>query len=269
MLEFPCFHKDMFLCLLLHVHVYIAFLACMLIPVASVPSGCRHIISFGRTLDGVFMDDGLAEKLQIKPFKLPDPKELERRLVAQAKSIVPQTIPFNIESWQPGLLALSVQTVIIELSVAEIRLLEDMIQQAHGDGRAVDKNTPIYVELYQRIARAIDAVGGRAFIRLGSRSPKDSCGYLNNDMKMVPIYNARDAIGLITSETERLWNDIDDARRADYIPRLCIRRFLDFDLEHEFRCFIEAGEIAGITQYHSQDRPFRWIVKNASAIKNS
>ena len=138
-----------------------------------------------------------------------------------------------------------------------MRLLEDMIQQAHGDGRAVDKDAPAYGDLYLRIARAIQAVGGKVFIRLGSRSPKDSWGCLDNDMKMVPIYNACDAISLLTSETERMWNDIGDARRADYRPRICVRRFLDFDLEHEFRCFIEDGSITGITQYHIQDGPFR------------
>ena len=216
------------------------------------------------------MDDDFAAKLKaMDSFALPDPEELERSLVEQAKRIVPLTIPFNIESWKPGLLALSVQTEVIEFSVEEISLLQDMIQQAHGDGRTADRNSPAYATLFRRIAKAIDAVGGRAFIRLGSRSPKDSWGYLDNDMKMVPIYNASDAIGLLTSESERLWNDVDDARRADYIPRLCIRRFLDFDLEHEFRCFVEDDGIVGITQYHIRDGAIRWIVKNAAAIETA
>jgi hypothetical protein len=58
-----------------------------------------------------------------------------------------------------------------------------MIHQAHGDGMALNKDAPAYGDLYLRTARAIRAVGGKAFIRLGSRSPKDSCGYLDDDMK--------------------------------------------------------------------------------------
>jgi hypothetical protein len=196
---------------------------------------------------------------------LPDMEELEKSLTEQAKREVPLASPFFIEGWPKALLALSVSTEILPLSQDELAAMLRLINET-WEHKPTTRDD-VYVGLLDRLHTAIENVGGKAFIRTGSRSPKDNPCFMDMALKPIPIYSGQSALDCL-AYSERVYLDLNDARRAEYLPSLCVRRFVEFEPESEFRCFVENGTIAGITQYHIKDGAYRWIVKNAVEIES-
>jgi hypothetical protein len=164
-------------------------------------------------------------------------------------------------------LALSVQTEIFPIGGEQLAALLDFIEAMMSGGK-IDHRKIDDRGLRRRLEEAVHAVGGRAFVRTGSRSPKDNPIIMGMDLRPIPVYcgwQAMEAVGY----SERVYLDLGDARRAGYRPHLCVRRFIDIDPDKEFRCFIEDGVIVGITQYYLEDVDAGWIKRHAALIERT
>lgn len=205
---------------------------------------------------------------KIMAAAIPDEKTLERNLTEQAIRTVPRLQPFFIENWQPALLSLSIQTSVWRLDIAEAKALLRVVT-AYIDGKweAIWKEQATS-NLLRPLDDQIKTIGGKAFIRLGSRSPKDNPAFMAWDLRPIPVYTPRQAVESL-GYSERVYLDLGDAIRAGYSPAVCARRWIEMDPDQEFRCFIEDGKIVGITQYYLDDGYSSWVAKNAAQIEAS
>ena len=194
-----------------------------------------------------------------------DRAQLDRDLVAQAQREMPRLIPFFIENWSPAWRALSIQTEMLALEPA---LLEPVFAfvKTFGQGDPWKVAGDGIWPFVQWCEQAIKMVGGRGFVRLGSRSPKDNPELMGTDLRPTPVYSGRQAMESL-GYSERVYLDLLDARHVNYTPYCCIRRWIHLDPDQEFRCFIEDGKFAGMTQYYLDDGPSSWIRKNRTAIE--
>jgi len=101
------------------------------------------------------------------------------------------------------------------------------------------------------LERALDkALAGfpqGAFVRLGSRSAKDTPAAVLTGCR---ANCGRDAISLLTGGSRRLFFDLRLCARSGYRPWIFLREWRDFPWWAEFRCFLFEGRLAGISQYH-------------------
>lgn len=184
--------------------------------------------------------------------------------VAWCTKQIRQISPFFIENWLPALRALSIQTEIIPLTPAHADTLIALIN-ATWEGKSTH-GIPTFA-LAGDLEPALATVGGRAFVRLGSRSPKDNTGFMQPDMRPAPVYSAHHAIEAL-SYSERVTDDLTMAMSAGYSPVIAVRRWVDMPPECEFRCFVSDSRISGITQYYLDGHgPSSWINRNAAGIE--
>lgn len=200
-----------------------------------------------------------------------NPEQLEAALNEQAIRRAPLLTPFYIENWSPGLRALSMQTKLFSLSTGPLNALIEFVQRSMGGGRedlGEPWETPDIWELVYWAEQAIKGVGRRAFVRTGCRSGKDNPLFMDCNLRPVPVYSGRSAIECL-GYSERVYLDLTDCRRANVTPTLCVRRWLDIEDDHEFRCFIEDGKLAGITQYYLDAGHSSWIQRNQQVISET
>lgn len=188
----------------------------------------------------------------------------EGEQIESAIATIRERSPFFMEQWAPGLTALSIQSEIIRLPQKWVEALNAFVD-AMIDGK--DFWAIADYDLVKAIGDAIGRVGGSAFVRLGSRSPKDNTLIMREDMRPMPVYSGRQAMEAM-GYSERVFIDLLDARRANYMPVIAVRRWLEIPPECEFRCFVTEGKISGMTQYYCEGfGPSSWIIKNATAIE--
>lgn len=197
----------------------------------------------------------------IPPELLRMPSEEEQD--AWARSHYEPALPFCIENWTPEAQALSIPTEIVQLERVDVLALIDRYV-ANWDHRPVAAEfASTLAALEIRLDLLVAGFGHKAFVRLGSRSPKDYCGA---DYERGYVTSGAEAIMRLTGSMERIYDDLEAARRVGYLPTICIRKFLDLKPEHEFRCFVEERKLAGISQYVFFEH-YPWIEANAARIK--
>lgn len=92
---------------------------------------------------------------------------------------------------------------------------------------------------------AIAAIGGEAFVRLGSRSAKDSWAGVGPR-----VTNAQEALEVLLGCSERINDDLLLAQAHGYTPWIWVRKWMDIKPYQEFRCFVKDRHIQGVSQYH-------------------
>lgn len=97
------------------------------------------------------------------------------------------------------------------------------------------------------IDNAIQSLGGRAFVRLGSRSPKDSFLGSKHGFQCT---NGLYAIRLLTDCSERIATDLAACISNKYEPHVFVRKWANINQYEEFRCFVYNHELIGVSQYH-------------------
>jgi hypothetical protein len=164
--------------------------------------------------------------------------------------------PTYIENWTQKLYALSIPQIDVPLTLDEAK---DMTAILWGE-----KPKGNFVSLTARLNEAIPKMPSGAFIRLGSRSPKDSSyGHLHG----FKATTGKDALSLLVGDSERVFDDLCEAINHDYIPHIWIRQWIDIPKWSEFRCFMQDHKITGISQYYYRDGAFNEIIQNADTIK--
>jgi D123 len=145
-----------------------------------------------------------------------------------------------IENWPAELAALSMPHVGRPLNLHEVETLID----ANRSGRC---ETTRLAALGEWLDAALSAMPGGGFIRLGSRSPKDTALALMTGIK---AEDAPSALALLCAGSRRMLHDLSACRDAGYAPWVFVRAWRDIDPRLEFRCFIDGGELVGISTCH-------------------
>jgi hypothetical protein len=101
------------------------------------------------------------------------------------------------------------------------------------------------------VVRALDdAIAGfhsGAFVRLGSRSAKDTPTAILTSCR---AWCGREVIALVTGGSHRMSFDLRLCVRNGYRPWVFLREWRDFPWWAEFRCFLCERRLVGISQYH-------------------
>lgn len=147
-----------------------------------------------------------------------------------------------IENWPAALAALSMAHAGRPLDRHEVDALID----ANRNGRCDPERL---AALGEWLETALAAMPGGGFVRLGSRSPKDTALALLTGLKAV---DAAGALALLTAGSKRMLHDLCACRDAGYAPWVFAREWLDIQPQHEFRCFIQSGGLVGISPCHGQ-----------------
>jgi hypothetical protein len=200
--------------------------------------------------------------------------EMLARQEAQAEATRPQRVaawresilPTFLEQWPPAVHALSVPSASVPLEAGF-----DVYTGAYGDNperdgpRAVSAWAAAIMTASEQLHHR--ARGSEPFFRLGSRSPKDVwAGESGDPGGAQPRSASIPAIARAFAFSERVLEDLIDARDAQYAPQLWARTFIDgIEPHREFRCFMQAREIVGISVYRAWERhervvewPNRW-----------
>lgn len=151
--------------------------------------------------------------------------------------------PTYIENWPKELYSLSIGQVGIKLSIKEAEIL---------CSNNLELNECFNFERFQNpdeIIKILDSgiikFPNGAFVRLGSRSPKD-CLYPSKEK----CFNGKDAFKRLTACSERISEDLSLAINNNYEPYIWLREWQEIPEWAEFRCFMIDKKLAGISQYN-------------------
>lgn len=186
--------------------------------------------------------------------------------------------PTYIEQWPQELRRLSVKQVGLELTEDQVRRLgKSQIElfATWGDERElIQEGRPDLHDIRQWLTYAIYlmpslGVQPGAFVRLGSRSAKDSFSFENGGR----CEDGDDALKMLLDTSERINDDLHLALSHNYRPWLWVRQWHDIAPWQELRCFMHNRELVGISQYQYSDHScepdgyYNLLAMNASFFK--
>lgn len=175
-----------------------------------------------------------------------------------------QVFPTYIENWNPALYLLSIPQVDIPLSRQDTIDLGTNLS-LYGASFGVPAQ-PI-LDIKGKISTALKSFPLGAFVRLGSRSGKDSLYAQHNSLKVI---HSSAAIKILTAASERIAYDIRLALNAGYTPHIFVRQWVDIPEWAEFRCFMQSRKLVGISQYDCRNlRECPEVIKNAEKIEKA
>ena len=106
-------------------------------------------------------------------------------------------------------------------------------------------------DIRQRVSDAVDQFPGGVFVRLGSRSPKDSyLGYKEGFC----VKHGTDPLRFMLDSSERMYEDLTLAIQNNYTPHIFVRQWQNIKPWQEFRCFMRRRLLVGISQYNYLDK---------------
>lgn len=147
--------------------------------------------------------------------------------------------PTFYEAWPQALRRLSFASTLVRLTAEERDLMLDAWGgEDEGARAAFDKLGP----LAERLDDPIGRFPAGAFVKLGSRSPKDV-----GDPS--PILSGRQALGRLLL-SERVFEDLLNAHHTDYLPCVVVREFdTRLAMAEEWRAFVRGGKVRAVSQY--------------------
>jgi hypothetical protein len=174
------------------------------------------------------------------------------------KDIFDEYKQFYIENWHPILRSSGFHRTGIELKPSVVDFLIEL-SGLEGD---IPEFEPEEVNFLNSVGTILKYYDHSAFVRLGSRSHKDSLEYQNMNYE---IKNHLD-FWLSCIGSNRMKEDLELAKEHQYTPYLWIMQHIDIKPEEEFRVFVKNNEIIGISQYNYH-LPYQSIQKNYDSIE--
>lgn len=173
--------------------------------------------------------------------------------------------PTYIENWPAGLVNHSVSTVHFPLTTEEVQaLIAFNIMTLENGEVPTNEQTQVLKVLEGKISDQIRHFPRGAFVRLGSRSPKDS---FEAHQKKYCYHTGEDAVKALC-DSERVDDDLWLAKGSNYTPHIAVREWIVIQPWQEFRCFVRGRKLVGISQYNYLHREvFPEVVENADRIE--
>lgn len=202
------------------------------------------------------METHLANVQKQMDYDKAHPEEVKKRKTPYWEVVNPT----YIENWPTELMNLSIPSIDIPLLVDDC----DRINSNNGEfseGYDIHANID---DIIVKVDNAVKQFPNGAFIRLGSRSPKDSYVAYDNQFK---CYSGLEAMAQLCGSSERIYEDLELAKIMGYNPHVFIREFIDIPVWSEFRCFVENKHLIGICQYNYFEKRQDEIVNNADSIE--
>lgn len=141
---------------------------------------------------------------------------------------------------------LEIPTVMSQLSSEEFAVMMEVFDEMMKDQPISEDTRRKVDELSKKVDDLIkENFSDGCFIKLGSRSPKDS--WLIHKSGMC-CKDGKYAMSLML-DSERIMDDLYMAKANNYLPYIILRKWIDIDPWREFRCFVKDGELVGISQY--------------------
>lgn len=165
--------------------------------------------------------------------------------------------PYFLEKWYLRCRRFTIPTVILPLDAATAQALA-LPAAVSSAGRLAALNAAI--------TQAMREVAGEgpAFVRLGTRSPKDVTDFRERRGRTRLSF---EAIHWLRS-SKRIADDLADCRRYGYSPVIAVRPWLDIPLWSELRCFVRDGKIIGLSQFHLHIGPAPELIESATKIES-
>lgn len=193
-------------------------------------------------------------------FNIPIPRmPTAEELAESARKRLALVKDTYLENWPDALKRLSIDQKDILLEAETLRALvgtlvmrmngsDDLSQYDPTLSHSVIKAKMAHLEA--RIDHALAAFPEGAFVRLGSRSPKDSWLGMKEGFR---VTDGARALAILLDSLERMYEDLSMAQRAGYQPHLFVRRWVALPPWAEFRCFMVDRELVGMSQYDYVD----------------
>lgn len=150
-----------------------------------------------------------------------------------------------LESWPVALRTQSLRQVSIPLSLEEAGLLRQRAAAPHR-GWGTETVPEGLERVGEALHEALRSFPEGAFVRLGSRSAKDSRYALHRGLR---VFSAGGALAMLTSGSARVAFDLRLALHQGYAPHLFVREWVDLPAWAELRCFMRDRRLVGISQY--------------------
>ena len=155
--------------------------------------------------------------------------------------------PSYIENWPSGLINHSISTVHFKLTDEQVHALiacnYSMVESGFVPS---EEEKAALKELEKILDRYIVQFPKGAFIRLGSRSPKDS---YNAYKRLYCYHSGLEAIDALC-DSERIHDDLHLAKVNNYTPHLVVREWVKIEPWQEFRAFYKNRKLVGVSQYN-------------------
>jgi len=176
--------------------------------------------------------------------------------------------PTFIENWPSDLHSISIPSTIIRLDEREANTLGSyIIELGEGFENTPEEHEAVRDDLIRIIDQAVKYYPHGAFVRLGSRSPKDAMYWgVGPGEDSFCVRTGKDAWRLLTACSERVYDDLRMQLAMHYDPRIVVREWIDLPEWSEFRCFQRNGQLIGISQYYYR-RPYLEILQDTDGIK--
>ncbi len=157
--------------------------------------------------------------------------------------------PTFIDQWPPHWHALSPKSVSIALTPDQANAIGYQIA-GHHNWFEPCSSAPL-ARIIEQLTSAIESIGSPCFVRLTTRSPKDS---VRGNMQGFRVYNGHEALGLILSGSTRCANDLKMSLVYQVPIAIVIRPWIDCTPLNEFRCFMVKPKLVGICPVLKQAR---------------
>lgn len=164
-----------------------------------------------------------------------------------------------IEHWPAGVAQLSFAQRSVPLAPAEVQAL--LLRNAGAPAPQT-----VLEALAHRLDRELAALPPPAFVRLGSRSAKDT------PLAVLTGSRADDgaaAVRLLTAGSHRVTLDLRRACAHGLAPCIHLRQWREIPWWSEFRCFLREGQLAGASQYHTRQPLPEDILQQLDAIRGA
>ncbi|MCX7110051.1 MAG: hypothetical protein NTX45_07970 [Proteobacteria bacterium] len=171
-------------------------------------------------------------------------------------------LPYCVDAWPKAWRDLAPASEIIPLNREEMNALGSQII-GFGDWFKPSPATPL-LHLARRLDAAIARLGRSCFVRLTTRSPKDSLVALRKGMK---VADGTKALALFVEGSQRCAADLRMALDCGCELGLVVRQWVEFPPWAEFRCFMQDRRWTGASQSHcATEEKFAPIADHSSAI---
>jgi hypothetical protein len=149
--------------------------------------------------------------------------------------------PTFIENWPKELCSLSIAQVGIKLSIEQAEALGSNISELYEC--FPEPYFRDVSDIYLTIKEHINKFPNGIFVRLGSRSPKDSL--YESTAKCLTV---EDIMTRLTACSERIYEDLSMALYYKYKPYIWLRQWKEIPEWAEFRCFMKSRKLIGFSQ---------------------